>query len=195
MKDNHFLGKFELNNIPPGPRGSQKVKVFFSVAEDGILNVTAFHVGHGSIEASITVDSNSGRLTAEQIKNMLDTAERNREEDRKVKENHEARANLEQYLVGLRVFFSDPLLEEHLSGFEGYAELAKVVEDNLNGFVVSNPTKAECEAKRQEIMALAAPVVDQARTVLATKSVPEDEAAAKEDGEGGASEKEPNEDL
>ena len=84
VKDCHFLGKFDLVDIPEGPRGSQKFKVTFAIDEDGILNVSAYHIGSGSIAQTMTIDSETNRLTEEDIKTMLRNAEEHAARDEQV---------------------------------------------------------------------------------------------------------------
>ena len=61
VKHNHFLGKFQLDNIPPGKRGSHKFRVTFAISDEGLLTVSAFHVGYGSNAFNLTIDGDSGR--------------------------------------------------------------------------------------------------------------------------------------
>lgn len=70
VKDNHFLGKFDLTGIEPAPRGQRKIRVTFSIDEDGILSVEAYVVGHGSNSQSLTIDSETSRLSEADIKQM-----------------------------------------------------------------------------------------------------------------------------
>jgi molecular chaperone DnaK (HSP70) len=60
VKHNHFLGKFALKNIPEGKRGSHKFRVTFGISDEGILTVSAFHVGYGSNQFNLTIDGESG---------------------------------------------------------------------------------------------------------------------------------------
>ena len=65
--DNTILGSFRIEDVPPGPVGSQKFSVEFDLDTDGILTVTATHIETGH-QHGITLDSStSGRLTSEEI--------------------------------------------------------------------------------------------------------------------------------
>lgn len=110
VKDNHKLGEFELVNIPAGPRGSQRFKVIFQISVDGILNVTAYHIGHGSNAFTLTIDSNADRLSEADIQEMLAAAQLNREHDLQIKRNADARNTLEAYCFQLRNHITDPAL-------------------------------------------------------------------------------------
>merc|ERR1711907_128329 len=100
-KDNHLLGKFDLQNIPPAPRGVPQIEVTFEIDVNGILRVSAEDKGTGSKE-SITITNDQNRLTPEDIERMVQEAERFADEDNKVKEKVEARNELEGYLYGLK---------------------------------------------------------------------------------------------
>ena len=69
VKDNNLLGKFEITNIPPAPRGVPKIEVTFNVDENGIMNVSAVDQSTGQEEA-LTVMANFGDLCKEDIDRM-----------------------------------------------------------------------------------------------------------------------------
>ena len=73
-KDNRKLGTFNLDNIPPAPRGVPKIEVTFDVDANGILNVYAKDQATGK-ENHITITDNSGKLSAEEIERMVNEAE------------------------------------------------------------------------------------------------------------------------
>jgi molecular chaperone DnaK len=88
-KDNLTLGRFQLQGIPPAPRGVPQIEVTFDIDANGIVNVSAKDLGTGK-EQKITITSSSG-LSEEDIKRMVKEAEVHAEEDRKQKELAEAR--------------------------------------------------------------------------------------------------------
>merc|ERR1719379_2795146 len=100
-KDNHMLGKFDLQNIPPAPRGVPQVEVTFEIDVNGVLRVSAEDKGAGSKE-QITISNDQNRLTPEDIERMVADAEKFKEEDEKLKARVEARNELEGYLYGLK---------------------------------------------------------------------------------------------
>jgi len=100
-KDNHLLGKFDLQGIPPAPRGVPQIEVTFEIDVNGILRVGAEDKGSGSKE-SITITNDQNRLTPEDIERMVNDAEKFADEDKKVKERVDARHELEGYLYGLK---------------------------------------------------------------------------------------------
>merc|ERR1711877_69141 len=74
-KDNRKLGRFELNGIPPAPRGQPQIEVSFEIDSDGILNVAAQDKATHRQE-QITITNDKGRLTQEEIDRMVEEAER-----------------------------------------------------------------------------------------------------------------------
>lgn len=100
-KDNHLLGQFELNGIPPAPRGVPKIDVTFEVSSDGILEVTAIESGTGA-ENKIQITNDKGRLNQEEIDRMVKEAKENEEEDKKNAERVQTRNNLETMMYSVR---------------------------------------------------------------------------------------------
>merc|ERR1712164_75307 len=89
-KDCHQLGKFELSNLPPAPRGVPQIEVTFEIDANGILQVSAEDKGTGKAE-KITITAEKGRLSEEEIERMVEEAEQFAEEDKKVKDRINAR--------------------------------------------------------------------------------------------------------
>ncbi len=88
-KDNKSLGQFNLEGIPPAPRGVPQIEVTFDLDANGILNVSAMDKASGK-EQKITITGSSG-LSEEEINRMVQDAEAHKEEDRKRKELVETR--------------------------------------------------------------------------------------------------------
>ena len=105
-KDNNILGTFELSDIPPAPRGTPQIEVSFDVNADGILNVSALDKSSGN-KKDITITNDKGRLTAEQIDEMISNSEKYQEEDNKIKLNIEARNDFENYLYSFKNSIND----------------------------------------------------------------------------------------
>ena len=93
---NKSLGRFDLSDIPPAPRGIPQIEVTFDIDANGIMNVSAKDKATGK-EQSIVIKASSG-LSDEEIENMVKDAEAHAEEDRQAKELVEAR-NLAENLV------------------------------------------------------------------------------------------------
>ena len=96
-RDNHLLGKFDLDGIPPAPRGTPKIEVTFEVSEDGILEVMAKETGTGK-ENKIKITNDKGRLSQQEIERMLREAKENEEADKKIAERIQARNELESMI-------------------------------------------------------------------------------------------------
>merc|ERR1712086_1173263 len=105
-KDNHILGKFELTGIPPAPRGVPQIDVTFEIDANGILQVSAEDKGTGKAE-KITITAEKGRLSDEEIEQMVKEAEEFAEEDKKVKDRVDKRNGLEGYAYSLRNSLTD----------------------------------------------------------------------------------------
>ena len=93
---NKSLGRFDLSDIPPAPRGIPQIEVTFDIDANGIMNVSAKDKATGK-EQSIVIKASSG-LSDEEIENMVKDAEAHAEEDRQARELVEAR-NLAENLV------------------------------------------------------------------------------------------------
>ena len=92
--DNKTLGRFQLTNIPPAPRGVPQIEVKFDIDANGIVNVTAKDLGTNK-EQSITITS-STNLSDEEIEKMRKEAEENKEADQKRKEEADLKNEAEQ---------------------------------------------------------------------------------------------------
>lgn len=87
--DNKEIGRFDLSDIPPSPRGMPQIEVAFDIDADGILHVSAKDLSSGK-EQKIRIEAQSG-LQEEEIKRMIRDAELHADEDKKRKEEVEAR--------------------------------------------------------------------------------------------------------
>lgn len=94
--DNKTLGRFQLTDIPPAPRGVPQIEVKFDIDKNGIVNVSAKDLGTQK-EQKITIQSSSG-LSDEEIEKMKKDAEENAEADNKRKEEVDLRNEVDQLL-------------------------------------------------------------------------------------------------
>lgn len=78
-RDNNLLGKFELSDIPPAPRGVPQITVCFDIDANGILNVSADDKTTGQ-KNKITITNDKGRLSKEEIEKMVQDAEKYKSE-------------------------------------------------------------------------------------------------------------------
>ena len=100
-RDNNLLGKFELNNIPPAPRGVPQIEVTFEIDANGIMKVMAADKGTGRSE-SITITNDKGRLSKEEIDRMVQEAEEFAEQDEAIRKRVEALNGLQNFIASLR---------------------------------------------------------------------------------------------
>eukprot|EP00611_Tribonema_gayanum_P006477 TRINITY_DN1575_c0_g1_i2.p1 TRINITY_DN1575_c0_g1~~TRINITY_DN1575_c0_g1_i2.p1 ORF type:complete len:596 (+),score=258.26 TRINITY_DN1575_c0_g1_i2:62-1789(+) len=112
-RDNNLLGKFNLDGIPPMPRGQPQIEVTFDIDANGILNVHAVEKSTGK-ENKITITNDKGRLSAEEIERMVEEAERYKAEDEVNKQRIEAKNGLENYAYSMRNTLNDPKVSEKM---------------------------------------------------------------------------------
>ncbi len=103
--DNRELGRFDLVGIPPAPRGVPQIDVSFDIDANGIVHVSAKDLGTGK-EQKIRIESSSG-LSEEEINRMVQDAEKHAEEDKKKKEEVEAKNNADHM-----IYQTEKLLKE-----------------------------------------------------------------------------------
>lgn len=148
-KDNSLLGKFQLDGIPPMPRGVPQIEVSFDVDANGILNVSAAEKSTGKSQ-KITITNDKGRLSKDDIERMVNEASSFEAEDKARMEVVEARNALESYVYNVRNSLNDEktreklgaeLCDQHLEGTKKYIE-----------WLDANPSaeKDEYEAKKKE---------------------------------------------
>ncbi|XP_043656836.1 heat shock 70 kDa protein cognate 2 [Drosophila teissieri] len=119
-KDNNLLGTFNLNGIPPAPRGVPQIEVAFDLNADGILNVNAKDNSTGKSE-KITITNDKGRLSKAEIDRMLSEAEKYKVEDDRQRERVQSKNNLEGYIYACR-----QAVDDAPSGVLSEAERSKV---------------------------------------------------------------------
>lgn len=129
---NKSLGRFDLADIPPAPRGMPQIEVTFDIDANGILHVGAKDKATGK-EQSIVIKANSG-LSDDEIAQMVRDAEANAEEDQKFAELVEARNQADQLVHSTRKMLKDlgeKVTDEEKSAIE--AEIVKVEEAVKSG--------------------------------------------------------------
>ena len=103
--DNKTLGRFQLTNIPPAPRGIPQIEVTFDIDANGIVNVKAKDLGTNK-EQSITITA-TNTLTDEEIDKMMKEAEANKEADAKRKEEADTKNDAEQVIFATEKAIKD----------------------------------------------------------------------------------------
>ncbi len=165
--DNKSLGKFDLTDIPPAPRGMPQIEVTFDIDANGILNVSAKDKATGK-EQRIVIKASSGLSEAE-IKQMVRDAEVHAEDDRRFRELVDTRNRADALLHATEKSLKD--LGDKVSGEERVAIEAALSE--LRG-VLKGDDKAAIERKAEALAKASAPVVQRAYQAEA----PQDRASA-----------------
>ena len=157
-RDNHLLGKFDLNGIPPAPRGVPQIEVTFDVDANGILNVSAVEKGSGKAE-KITITNDKGRLSNEEIEKMVNDAERFKDEDDKQKERITAKNGLEAFIFNLKSSIDNDEVKSKLSP-EEVSSAQSALEVALK-WLDSNQLaeKEEFEDKQKELETMSRPLM------------------------------------
>ena len=159
--DNNLLGSFELLGIPMAPRGVPQIEVSFAVDAGGVLHVSAEDKGTGRSH-NITIASESGRLSSEDIESMKNDALRFEEEDRLTKQCVDAKNKLEGYLYGLRNSMEEPPLTEKLLGNDR-KELLDLVDETIDWLEENPDAEAhDFDNKKDEVERIVAPILQQA---------------------------------
>jgi heat shock protein 1/8 len=112
-KDNNLLGKFQLEGIPPMPRGVPQIEVVFDVDANGILNVSASEKSTGKSN-KITITNEKGRLSREEVDRLVEEAAKYEKEDKAKFDQVEAKNQLEGYLYNARNSLKEEKVKEKL---------------------------------------------------------------------------------
>lgn len=158
-KDNHLLGKFDLNGIPPAPRGVPQIEVTFEIDVNGILKVTAEDKGTG-IKEKITITNDHNRLTPDDIERMIKDAEQFAEDDKKIKERVEARNELESYAYSLKNQVNDKeKLGSKLSSSDK-EKIDEILEEKIKWLDENQDAEAtEFNKQKKEIEDIVQPII------------------------------------
>ena len=126
-KDNNLLGKFDLDGIPPMPRGQPQIEVSFDVDSNGILNVSAVEKSTNK-ENKITITNDKGRLSQEDIDQMVADAEKYKHEDEnemlRIEKRNELDSTLYTFLAMDNVK-NDESLKSKLEGIRSWLDISQ----------------------------------------------------------------------
>jgi L1 cell adhesion molecule like protein len=181
-KDNHLLGKFNLEGIPPAPRGTPQIEVTFDLDANGILNVAAQDKSTGKIQ-KITITNDKGRLSKDEIDRLVKQAEEFRAEDEIQKKKIEARNEYENYIYNIRNSLADEKLKAKF-GADDKAKVEAALQTHQQWMEANhNASTEEYEAKRKELEAVYQPII--MRIYQETGGAPEGGAGGFPGGAGG----------
>ncbi|WP_117149373.1 molecular chaperone DnaK [Paraliobacillus zengyii] len=158
--DNKTLGRFQLTDIPPAPRGVPQIEVSFDIDANGIVNVRAKDLGTNK-EQSITIKSSSG-LSDEEVEKMVRDAEENAEEDKKRREEVELRNEADQLVFQTDKTIKD--LGDKVSDEE--KEKAETAKDELKTALEADDLeeiKTKKDALEEQVQALSVKLYEQAQ--------------------------------
>ncbi|WP_281183406.1 molecular chaperone DnaK [Staphylococcus schleiferi] len=179
--DNKTLGRFQLTDIPPAPRGVPQIEVTFDIDKNGIVNVTAKDLGTNK-EQNITIESSSA-LSDEEIDRMVKDAEQNAEADKKRREEVDLRNEADQLVFQVDKTLKD--LGENVS--EDDKKDAEAKKDELKTALEGNDIediKAKKEALEQVVQQLSMKVYEQAQQqAQASQGNASQQGSTVEDGE------------
>lgn len=172
--DNKSLGRFDLSDIPPAPRGMPQIEVMFDIDANGILNVSAKDKGTGK-EQKIVIKASSG-LSEDEIKRMVQDAEAHAAEDKKFRELVDVRNRADGLMHSVEKTLKD--LGDKASG-EDRAKIEAAVAD-LKG-ALSSDDKDAIEAKSEILAQAASGIMSQSQGQAGAQPHPEEGGAAKKE--------------
>jgi len=156
--DNKTLGRFQLTDIPPAPRGVPQIEVSFDIDANGIVNVRAKDLGTNK-EQSITIKSSSG-LSDDEVERMVQEAEENAEADKKRREEVELRNEADQLIFTTDKTIKD--LGDKVS--EEDKQKAETAKEELKAAIEANDIdqiKAKKEALQEQVQQLSVKLYEQ----------------------------------
>jgi len=157
-RDNNLLGKFNLDGIPPMPRGQPQIDVCFDIDANGILNVSALEKSTGK-ENKITITNDKGRLSQEEIERMVQEAEKYKAEDDANKNRVESKNGLENYCYSLKSSIEGEEVKDKIPADDKQRLLDAIAE--TTAWLDANQTaeKEEFEEKQKALEAIAMPIL------------------------------------
>ena len=156
-KDNNELGTFQLDGIPPAPRGVPQIEVSFDVDANGIMNIEACEKGTGK-KNKITISNDKGRLTAEDIERMVDEAEKFKEEDEKQNERIESKNKLESFVYQVKNSTTDETIKDKIEG-DDLTTINTALNDIESWLLDTNREKEDYDKKYIEFNNCVSPIM------------------------------------
>merc|ERR1719384_574352 len=156
--DNNRLGQFELMGIGNAPRGVPQIEVVFDLDANGILSVTAKDKKTPTVSANITIDSNKGRLSEDEINRIVKEAEMYKAEDEIKRKTIAAKNELESTAYSMRNSLDGMQIKD-----EDRQKVTEMVKQTID-WIDANPNaeREEYEAKKKEIEAVWRPIISAA---------------------------------
>ena len=169
-RDNNKLGEFQLEGIPPMPRGQPQIEVSFDLDSDGLLNVTAKELTSGK-QQNITITNDGSRLTKDDIERMINEAEKFKDDDCKLKEKLEAKNNYENYIYHMKTTIEDDTLKTKLG--DKYSKILDKLNRAQEVLEVEQVSKDEYEKAQQELEQYINPIMGEIMKQHNGESIPQ----------------------
>jgi L1 cell adhesion molecule like protein len=154
-KDCHKLGTFNLTGIPPAPRGVPQIEVSFDLDANGILNVSAEDKKNGN-KNQVTIASNEGRLSKEEIEQMVKDAAKFANEDKLHEKCIKAKNGLESYVFSMKQSMEDVNMKLDPSDKSKILDKVNEVTRWMDG---GNYSIDEYEKKKKELESVCHPIM------------------------------------
>jgi len=157
-RDNNLLGKFNLDGIPPMPRGQPQIDVCFDIDANGILNVSALEKSTGK-ENKITITNDKGRLSQDEIERMVQEAEKYKAEDDANRNRIESKNALENYCYSLKGSISSDEVKDKIPA-DDKEKLEKAIDETISWLDANQSAqKEEYEEKQKALEGIAMPIL------------------------------------
>ena len=176
-RDNHKLGEFQLNGIPPMPRGTPQIEITYDLDANGILDVTAVEKSSGK-ENKITITNDSGRLSKEEIERMVQDAEKFKEQDEENAGKIQAKNELENTCFQFKNTVNDEKLKDKISDEDKQTILDKVEEILKWLDTHQEESREEYTSRKKELDDVVHPIMTKmysTETEMPRKDTPENE--------------------
>ena len=157
-KHNNKLGEFNLNDLPPMPRGVPQIEITYDVDANGILSVSAVEKSSGKRE-TITVTNDKGRLSADDIERMVDEAEQFKDDDERMKKQFESKNNLENYLYQVKKSIDEEPMKTKLTDEDRTAISSKVTEIQTWCDEHMNASTEDNDSQRTDLESIFMPIM------------------------------------
>ena len=157
-KDNHLLGNFALDGIPPAPRGTPQIEVTFDMDSNGILNVSAQDKSTGNVK-SITITNDKGRLSKDDVEKLIREAEMYKDQDEIVRKKIEAKNGLEGFVYSAKSAVNDEKVKDKITEEEikTVTDLCNTTEQWIQGN--AEASAEEFDAKKKELENVYNPII------------------------------------
>jgi len=156
--DNRIMGKFNLEGIPPMPRGTPQIEVTFDLDSNGILNVSAQEKSTGKMQ-KITITNDTNRLSKDEVERLVKEAEKFKAEDELVKKKVESKNGLEHFIYQVKNSVNDEKLKDKIE--EGDKQKIMDAVQVAQQWFDSNQdsTAEEYDAKKKELEQVYQPII------------------------------------